>query len=64
MTAVTLASRETPGGEAVVRKIIVEGEDIAMNTEETTPVMKKEIDLGTDIDVEIIKMETNSLAKY
>ena len=60
MTAVTLASQEAPGGEVVVKKIIV-GEDIVMNTEETTLAMKREIDLVIDKDGGIIKMETKFL---
>ena len=43
MTAVTLAFREIQGGEVAVLKTMAGEADIAMNIEETTPVMRKDI---------------------
>ena len=43
MTAVTLAFREIQGGEAVAPKAMAGKADIALNIEETTPVMRKDI---------------------
>ena len=43
MTAVTLAFREIQGGEAVALKAMAGKADIALNIEETTPVMRKDI---------------------
>ena len=43
MTAVTLAFREIQGGEAAALKAMAGKADIALNIEETTPVMRKDI---------------------
>ena len=43
MTAVTLAFREIQGGEVAVLKTMAGKADIALNIEETTPVMRKDI---------------------
>ena len=43
MTAVTLAFREIQGGEVAALKAMAGKADIALNIEETTPVMRKDI---------------------
>ena len=43
MTAVTLAFREIQGGEVAALKAMAGKADITLNTEETIPVMRKDI---------------------
>ena len=43
MTAVTLVFREIQGGEVAVLKTMAGKADITLNTEETIPVMRKDI---------------------